>query len=339
MGSVIGAQGLVSVKVNRSLWIWLNHTNTHVLQGLPGGGGQPGVFFGQSGEEVDRFFDETPVEKEGRRWTFVVQPYSGIPAWQIVIVQRSPEHTRSEECYVTSARPTSDAAHPLWVQTATPIETDATPQQAIVFLRDENAQFHARVWSEEESNLLPPDVRETVDNWRTLRQHDHLLLEPFEFVDWEIDDTVETASGDDWKALARQALRIEGRSPAKRRVSYDHYVRSRPMRNLFLKCMGTACQVSPCPFTEGATPRVKRLVAEVHHVRDWSETLDDSPDNLSVVCANHHRIFTSFRSPVKGTSVKVEGDVITISTPLGRFSIERDLSKFREELERLRESS
>lgn len=324
------------MRIERAFWIWLNHTSTHVLQGLPGGGGQPGVFFGQSGRELEEFFKDANAIKIGRSWTFSVQAHAGLPKWHLRIVQRGPSGARARECYLTSSQASSKNAYPLWQQAVTPIPSGEKPRQAIVFLVDRSGNLHARVWGRGEIRSLPSHLRSEVETIRLVPQKRHFVPHAFSLQKhaWE-EGGLSTPNPEDWKWLAKLSLRIEGKRPAAKKVSYTRFLRNRSMRNLFIKCFGYECQVRECVFTRRVSSRLQQIVAEVHHIREWSQSLDDSPLNLSVVCANHHRIFTHFAVD-HGLALDVRQKNIVVKTPEGDFVIGRQLRKFENALKKER---
>ncbi len=313
-------------------------------------GGQAHFAFGRSGEEVAQFFAGSPVGRVDRRWTFQAQPYGDISPQDLTIWENSPSGERRLECRLAGQSPTSRRPYPLWKHAVLQIPSGSYPRQVVVLLRDLSDHFHIRLLSTEDLHRLPQQTAAAMLASRnTGRQH--FSSESGEFVDLPPprsapDDGVsglvtgpentkpKPRSDDLWASLADFVRRTEGRTRARRVERMERRtLRDSQVRSVALRCFGERCQVRGCEFTIGLQREHLGLVLEVHHLKGVARGGSDSPFNLAVLCANHHRLCEGLPG-VEAVEVSGSDDVLIRYTD-GSFLIERDLTSLREQLQDL----
>lgn len=102
----------------------------------------------------------------------------------------------------------------------------------------------------------------------------------------------------DFAALVKIADREADRG---RRIrQYRRVLRPSGLRRLVLNIVGTNCMVADCDscdqFSSAWWPDSGAAIVEVHHIEEVARTIDHSPRNLCVLCANHHRFLHSVPS-------------------------------------------
>lgn len=116
-------------------------------------------------------------------------------------------------------------------------------------------------------------------------------------------------------------------SPKGRRRAYKRLIRPAGLRQLVISLMGENCQVEGCDAAqsfanEWGDAAAALSVLEVHHIEAVVKVEDHSPKNLSVICANHHRLIHGFGPWI---ICHEEGDVI-LTRGHRHLRIVRDLS-------------
>ena len=331
------------MRFTRLLVIWLNHTSTASLLGLPPAGGQRHVAFGRSGRTVRQFLQGSGVVKRVNQWQLPVESYGDIPS-SIIRIYENPSHLRRpRECRLAGQSLLSPERYLLWERAVIHIRRGSRPMQAIVIFRDSGNCFRVRVLALSDLHRLPTDIGSEILRFRS--GDGHLITDSGEFVDISCPDTradVVTETGvsgssmgsrpsrplprgeEDWSSL-RGLLEAPENEPPERRVGvYKRILRRRGVRDLVLRCFGERCQVRGCEFTKSLPQDVRRHVLMVHHLRSLAQGGTDRPYNLSVVCANHHALCHN------APSVHIEeignGDDVVVLFDGGSFLIERNLS-------------
>lgn len=82
---------------------------------------------------------------------------------------------------------------------------------------------------------------------------------------------------------------------AKREVAYNRLLRPAGLRRLILSLMGTDCQVDGCAAASDMRKQWGYAAAgiailQVHHIEAMAQRVDHHPNNLCVLCANHHAL-------------------------------------------------
>ena len=136
-----------------------------------------------------------------------------------------------------------------------------------------------------------------------------------------------TLTGDDLKDVLSKLDQLQRGN--ERRQAYQRLLRPPGLRRLILELMGASCQVDGCDaaeeFARTHGPAAGPAVVEVHHVEAVARRVDHHPNNLCVLCANHHRL-------IHGTGsweIKHDGDDVLLTSALpggGVLRIVRDLS-------------
>ena len=130
------------------------------------------------------------------------------------------------------------------------------------------------------------------------------------------------------KDVARILKRIDSINVRKGRVEkYNRLLRPAGLRQLVLELMGPTCQVECCDAAESAAkkwddPAASHSILEVHHIEALAKAEDHSPRNLSVICANHHRLIHGF-GPWK---IRHNGDDVILTRGPKSLRIVRNLS-------------
>ncbi len=124
-------------------------------------------------------------------------------------------------------------------------------------------------------------------------------------------------TGSDLQKVLEKLDRLQGK--ADRRKAYSQLLRPPGLRRLILELMGASCQIDGCDaaetFTQTHGPAAGPAVVEVHHIEAVARRVDHHPNNLCVLCANHHRL-------IHGTgpwTIRHDGDhvVLTSTAPGG----------------------
>lgn len=328
-------------------YFWLNAVSTAVATGNEEmAGGQRHFALGRSGNELRRFFSDSPTQQIDRKWSFVVEAYGDLPRHEFVIQENSPRQRRPHECRLTGQWPRSRRPYPLWQRAVVPIEANSLPRQVVTLLRDHADRFYIRLLSTETLNCLSSQAEEQMLADRVHARR-HLLDKGDGFTDLPppSEAPVEGTSGlvigpentkpspesdEGWSALAEQVRRAEGRPRARRIQQVERALRSPGVREIALRCFGERCQVRGCIFTVGLSAEYLKYVLEVHHVRAVSQGGSDSVYNLAVLCANHHSLIE--RLPDKEVIETPNRDDIALRYPGGSIVIERNLDTLRERL-------
>ena len=314
-------------------WIWLYKTSTAVLTDINLEGEQAHVGFGNSADALDDFTQGASAQVEPRRWVLTLQEYGDIDEYDLEIVQNAPERKRSDECRIPAQRPSSSDPYPLWQRAVDPIPSGSRPQQIILFLRDESDEYHARVLGEEDFRRLPGEVnKRLLGGGRTSGLHVYEQSGTFE--DLPCPPPRSRPDEERWSRLLEYTRKLEESADAPREtrtVTREEYVRRPDVRQAALDCFGRRCQVQGCEFTKVLPDELVEYVLEVHHLEGVAEGGSDSPFNLAVLCANHHRLCDGL--PGAKIIESDETDDVTSQYDGGSFLIERDLTPLRERME------
>lgn len=313
-------------------WIWLYKTSTAVLTDVNLKGDQAHVGFGNSADELDEFTQGTQAQVGPREWRLPLQEYGDMRAYDLKIVQNAPERERSDECRITAQRPSSTNPYPLWQRVVDPIPSGSRPQQIILFLRDENDEYHARVLGEKDFYRLPKEINDRLLAGRTSGLHVYERSGTFD--DIPCPPPRSQPDAERWSRLQKYMDKLEKSADTPREtrtVTREEYVRRPDVRQAALDCFGKRCQVQGCQFTEVLPDDLVEYVLEVHHLEGVAEGGSDSPFNLAVLCANHHRLCEGL--PGAKIVEDEETDSVTLEHDGGSFLIERDLAPLRERME------
>ena len=338
-------------------WIWLNPTSAGALVGDAIAGGQTHVAFGRSGDDLDAFMPGQVSSTGGRGWQIPLEAYGDIRPYVLTIAEMAPGRERAGECRLTGQAPNSDDAYPLWSRVVTPIPPRSRARQLFLVLREQiTGRFHARVLESNDLHRLPDEVvRFVLEAHGSRGQHVAHLTGVFEDLSTPAQPTTPPSVGEhpsgsvegggisapaplaasSWEGLARRVQKIEQQSArfARRYMRAWRYVRDRRVRNLALTCFGARCQVRGCVFTAGLSEDHTLYVLEVHHLQAVARGGADTPFNLSVLCANHHRLCE--RLPGARALDASGTDDIVVVHDSGSFLIERDLDALRAALANL----
>ena len=142
------------------------------------------IAFGQSATQISQFFSNSSVEKEGPEWKFQLEQYADYPAHEISFYENPPGTQRAGECRIPTQAATSRTGYPLWRNLVLPLPSGQQPEQCIIFLRDEQGRFHARVLSIDEihsqmSDALTNAILDTLNDSRAGIYEEILIYEDF----------------------------------------------------------------------------------------------------------------------------------------------------------------
>jgi hypothetical protein len=337
------------MRFRAAFWIWLNHTSVATILGLPAAGGQAHIAFGRSESEITQFFRGTRIRKIANRWTFRVEPYGDISRWTISFYVNPPHLERAGECRVASQSLRSDQAYPLWRRLVIPIPRRSLPRQLVIFFRDGGGLFQARVLDGNDLYRLPIQLQHQVVSTHGPIQARHLHDRRGPFKDLRCPiapsqplppETSPSGSSlgtgrsrplpttaQPWQKLSRLLTSV-GRvrtTGAVRRIT--SVLRRRNVTALVLRCFGARCQARGCDFTSSVAEQVRECVLHVHHIRELGRGGDDSPYNLSVLCANHHAL--CHRAPQVRAIFSTDSDDVLMTYAGGSFLLERNLAPLR----------
>ena len=112
-----------------------------------------------------------------------------------------------------------------------------------------------------------------------------------------------------------------------RTAEYRRLLRPAGLRRWVIKLMGANCQVEDCDAAQSNAsdwkdPAAALSILDVHHIESVAKVEDHSPKNLSVLCANHHRLIHGFGP----WALRHDGDDIIFRKGRRKFRIVRDLS-------------
>jgi hypothetical protein len=85
----------------------------------------------------------------------------------------------------------------------------------------------------------------------------------------------------------------------KREIAYGRLLRPPGLRRLILSLMGTDCQVEGCSAVGGMRKQwgdaaAGVAIVQVHHIEAMAQRVDHHPNNLCVLCANHHALIHGY---------------------------------------------
>lgn len=343
-------------------WVWLNATSAASLVGDKSiSGGALHVAFreptGQQVAQVAQFFAGTRVQKVGSQWTFGVEAYGDIAARDLFIWQNA-KNLQRQEFRIPRQSPRSQNAYPLWTRLAVRIARQSQPIQVIVILRDTADHFHVRLLGVGDMGRFSPSVARRILAARSDGQV-HLYVGRGSFDDLPCppptqqslrveEGTSGSVVGDvpaaqpkppgdtDWARVLNFVRRVDDRPRVRKIQQIERRLRDREVRSAALLCFGERCQARGCPFTATLPPELMTYVLEVHHVKGVARGGSDLPINLTVLCANHHRL-AELAPNAKAVEVPGTDDVL-ITYEGGAFLIERDLTPLRDQLEKERQA-
>ncbi len=118
-----------------------------------------------------------------------------------------------------------------------------------------------------------------------------------------------------------RAMRAQ-RDRTRLKRAFRMWERDPGLRHWILRVWGPACQVEGCGSAREVPGELLAAVAEVHHLTHVSRGGSDDPLNLSVLCANHHRLIHR-----AGESEVEEEENGTVVVHLGKIDLRivRDL--------------
>lgn len=131
--------------------------------------------------------------------------------------------------------------------------------------------------------------------------------------------------------LARILARLDAIAEGEPRVrEYRRLLRPAGLRQILINLMGTSCQVEGCDAVEQSVRKWGERAAglailEVHHIEAVAKRVDHTPQNLCVICGNHHRLIHGFGPWV----VEHQGDDVLLTCSGTSMRIARDLSFLR----------
>ena len=132
-------------------------------------------------------------------------------------------------------------------------------------------------------------------------------------------------TGRDLHRILKQIDALGSRSG--RRKEYKRLLRPAGLRQLIISLMGAECQVENCNAARAAANEwgdaaAALSIVEVHHIESVAKVEDHSPQNLCVVCANHHRLIHGFGPWI----INHEDDDVILTRGERHLRIVRDLS-------------
>lgn len=92
------------------------------------------------------------------------------------------------------------------------------------------------------------------------------------------------------RELARTLKRKARRRRRARRRALERWERDPTVRRELLKAWPHECQVDGCRHVDGFPAGFRTGALEVHHLTHVAAGGSDEPDNLTLICANHHRL-------------------------------------------------
>ena len=113
----------------------------------------------------------------------------------------------------------------------------------------------------------------------------------------------------------------------KRLRKYAGILRPPCLRRLILGLMGASCQVQGCTICRRIAQywgheTAAEAIVDVHHIEALANVVDHSPNNLSVLCANHHQLIHRWGP----WAVTHQGDNVILRKAAKQLRIVRDLS-------------
>ncbi len=301
-------------------------------------GGQAHIAFGRSGNEVRDFLSGRHIPQVNQRWLVSVEAQNNLPARDLPIHENPSVNQRLDECRIPSQRPNSRAVYPLWQRVVRLLPEEAPPEQLLLVLRDQQNHFHVRVLEvgDLSSHLPLVAVQFFVENRR--RGAEHLLRSSGTFSEVAASSSpaisvapIKKARKGDLKRLADYVREGQNAPRQTRASSVETKLRDPRVRDVSLLCFGARCQVKGCRMTRGLSAHEVELVLEAHHLQAVAKRGSDSLFNLTVLCANHHRLCE--RLPNIRVQTLNDTDDVLIVYDGGSFLIERDLKDLKKELE------
>ncbi len=317
--------------------IWISRTSSAVMIGdAVIAGGQAHIAFGRSGDEIRSFLAGTNIIQAGQRWQLPIESQTGIASRELPLYENPSTNQRLVECRIPSQRPNSRLVYPLWQKVVRLLPEDAPPEQLLLILRDKK-QFHIRVLEvgDLSSHLPLAAVQFFIENRRRTAEHHFKGTGVFSESSWlPLPPTPITRPKKvrkiDIKGLADYVRQVRD-APRQTRVNaIETKLRDSRVRDLSLLCFGARCQVKGCRMTRGLSPQEVELVLEAHHLLAVAKGGSDSLFNLTVLCANHHRLCE--RLPSIRAQTLTDTDDVLMTYDNGSFLIERDLKELKEEL-------
>jgi hypothetical protein len=161
------------MRVKSVFTFWLGSLDTHVLLGLESGGTHD-VRFCKVEDQIERFTGQTRDTDNG--WDLPLQSYpeADIGPFDLRLV-RYTGVVREGECAIPMQYGGTPTAYPLWSRTVRAIDPGSPPMDAIVLLRDEEDQYHARVLRSSGVSGAPVWLRGL---WRGKKECGHCIMAP-----------------------------------------------------------------------------------------------------------------------------------------------------------------
>lgn len=295
-------------------WFWLGRHDVEVLLGTQKGGTRE-IRFGQVGNLLRQFLKGIPKHKT--QWQVKMSPYAefDIPEWDIRLKENPESQMRPKECTLPAQSALSENPYPLWKHAVHPWrEGSHQPQQLILFIRDDEDKFHARVLDESSVDNFPESIREAMAD----RSEIGKLMVRGAGVVWRgIDEKngaflIQEQEEDD-KSWLESLRSIQGslKQVPEKRIRVQ---RSRQLVETLKRGYGWRCQL--CDPDQPECPPIDmgggKFYVEVHHIQGISEarraSVDDqdsgaytidSADNVIVVCPYHHKLLHHYHSPIR----------------------------------------
>lgn len=223
--------------------------------------------------------------------------------------------------------PNSVDPYPLWTTRIASLDAGSRARQAIFIIRDNQDDFHLRVIERASVQRLATPIRNRL---LALEDDGHLLMGPGSLQITTNGRRIELSAVPDkakWDRFAKYVKEVEGRTREKKIRTLSTLVRDGRVRTIALECFGRWCQVESCEFTQQSVRKTIEKVLEVHHLQGVGSGGSDSLFNLSVLCANHHRLFDRLPGIIQ---IKRPGsDDLILRHRDGDYHLKRDLSEIR----------
>lgn len=280
--------------VQSLLWIWLRPYSTRVIQGVQKGG-QVHIAFGHSADQIKKFFFNSSVKKVGHEWKFQLEQYEHYPSHRISFYENPRSNKRASECRIPAQAPTSSMRYPLWENLVLQLSSGQQPEQCIIFLRDEQDRYHARVLSIDEIRSQMPDnlakaIRATRNTSQAGICQEDLVYEDSGVItlpDVETTDRVRPPK----HALRQRRLDLDSFEEGfKQEISLEKTYRNPDFARKVKERDHYTCVI--CGFNFFATYGERgRNFAECHHLvsfRDLKGRRISTLDEAITVCSNCH---------------------------------------------------
>jgi hypothetical protein len=333
----------MNVTIERAFWLWLWPYSTKVIHGVQRGG-QNHLGMGHAGKDIQAFLRGTGYRRRHGYWHFFAQPYGQNPAYQFTIGENPETHRRPLECRLTCQSARSTNPYPLWPKSVPLLKDGATPSHAILFVLDTRGRIYALVARRRNLSMFPPALGDAMrastqaqkaQVWRGTGRRTLALPGPVRRAripsghrsdDLDQADPLKVAKMDTASAADEVVARLAALAAMprrKRRTEAHRLERSRSLRLLILRLFGPECQVKGCAFSRGLKKNLLRHIVEVHHLHHIAHRGSDAPDNLAVLCANHHAIM--HRDPRLAIRYSDADGTVHVDSSFGSFRISRDL--------------